>query len=35
MNALATDQARRIADLIHSIPSLAGLRAGLYIGGCR
>ena len=32
MNALATDQARRIADLIHSIPSLAGLRAGLYIG---
>jgi DEAD/DEAH box helicase domain-containing protein len=32
MNALATDQARRIADLIHTIPSLAGLRAGLYIG---
>ena len=32
MNALATDQARRIADLIHSTPSLSGLRAGLYIG---
>jgi DEAD/DEAH box helicase domain-containing protein len=32
MNALATDQARRIADLIHTIPALAGLRAGLYIG---
>ena len=32
MNALATDQARRIADLIHAIPALAGLRAGLYIG---
>ena len=32
MNALATDQARRIADLIHTNPALAGLRAGLYIG---
>jgi DEAD/DEAH box helicase domain-containing protein len=32
MNALATDQARRIAQLIHSTPALAGLRAGLYIG---
>ena len=32
MNALATDQARRIADLIHTTPSLTGLRAGLYIG---
>ncbi|MEA5474527.1 DEAD/DEAH box helicase [Synechococcus sp. CCY9201] len=32
MNALATDQARRIADLIHTISALAGLRAGLYIG---
>ena len=32
MNALATDQSRRIANLIHSIPALAGLRAGLYIG---
>ncbi|MCP9786562.1 DEAD/DEAH box helicase, partial [Cyanobium sp. N5-Cardenillas] len=32
MNALATDQAKRIAHLIHTIPALAGLRAGLYIG---
>jgi len=32
MNALATDQARRIAQLIHATPALAGLRAGLYIG---
>ena len=32
MNALATDQAKRIAELIHTTPSLAGLRAGLYIG---
>ena len=32
MNALATDQAKRIARLIHTLPALAGLRAGLYIG---
>ena len=32
MNALATDQAKRIADLIHSTPSLNGITAGLYIG---
>jgi DEAD/DEAH box helicase domain-containing protein len=32
MNALATDQARRIAQLIHDTPALAGLRGGLYIG---
>jgi DEAD/DEAH box helicase domain-containing protein len=32
MNALAADQARRIADLCSSIPSLVGIRAGLYIG---
>ena len=32
MNALATDQARRIAELCSSIPALAGVRAGLYIG---
>ena len=32
MNALATDQARRIAQLIHATPALAGLRVGLYIG---
>jgi DEAD/DEAH box helicase domain-containing protein len=31
MNALATDQARRIAQLIHATPALAGLRAGLHI----
>jgi DEAD/DEAH box helicase domain-containing protein len=30
MNALATDQARRIASAISSIPSLSGLRAGIY-----
>ncbi len=32
MNALATDQAKRIANLVHSTPSLSGIRAGLYIG---
>ncbi len=32
MNALATDQARRIAELCASIPSLKGVKAGLYIG---
>jgi DEAD/DEAH box helicase domain-containing protein len=32
MNALATDQAKRIARLIHTVPALSGLRAGLYIG---
>lgn len=30
MNALATDQARRIASAITSIPSLNGIRAGIY-----
>ena len=30
MNALATDQARRIAAAIASIPSLQGVRAGIY-----
>ena len=30
MNALATDQARRIAAALTKIPSLAGVRAGLY-----
>jgi DEAD/DEAH box helicase domain-containing protein len=30
MNALATDQARRIAAAISTIPSLNGLRAGIY-----
>ena len=32
MNALATDQARRIAQLVHNSPELSGLRAGLYVG---
>lgn len=33
MNALATDQAKRIAKLIHSIPALNGhVTAGLYVG---
>lgn len=30
MNALATDQARRIADALTRIPSLNGVRAGIY-----
>lgn len=30
MNALATDQARRIAKAIHRIPSLQGVRCGIY-----
>lgn len=33
MNALATDQARRIAHLVSSVPAFAGLRVGLYVGG--
>jgi DEAD/DEAH box helicase domain-containing protein len=33
MNALASDQARRIADLVASMPAFAGLRVGLYVGG--
>ncbi|EIN00452.1 DEAD/DEAH box helicase [Paraburkholderia hospita] len=33
MNALASDQARRIAELVASIPAFAGLRVGLYVGG--
>lgn len=32
MNALATDQARRIAELCSTVPSLKGIKAGLYIG---
>lgn len=35
MNALANDQARRIAGLIASMPAFAGLRVGLYVGGVR
>ena len=34
MNALANDQARRIAKIIHDEPSLKGkVTAGLYVGG--
>ncbi|PZF75824.1 DEAD/DEAH box helicase [Aestuariivirga litoralis] len=33
MNALATDQARRIAELVDSIPAFKQLRVGLYVGG--
>ncbi len=33
MNALATDQARRLAELIHHHPELHGVRAGLFVGG--
>lgn len=33
MNALATDQAKRFAEIIHSQPTLKGLRVGLFVGG--
>ncbi len=33
MNALVTDQARRIADYVASSPELSDVRVGLYIGG--
>lgn len=33
MNALAADQARRIARYIHDEPALQGVTAGLYVGG--
>jgi len=33
MNALATDQARRIAELVDGTPTFKGLRVGLYVGG--
>ena len=32
MNALATDQAARLANAIVTTPKLRGLRAGLYVG---
>jgi ATP-dependent helicase YprA (DUF1998 family) len=32
MNALANDQARRLADIITSTPELGGVRAALYTG---
>lgn len=33
MNALVTDQARRLAALLADEPELAGVTAGVYIGG--
>src|SRR5699024_1268216 len=33
MNALATDQARRFAEVIASTAEFKGLRVGLYVGG--
>jgi len=32
MNALASDQAGRLAELVHSEAALAGITAGLYVG---
>src|SRR5690606_39176963 len=32
MNALASDQAGRLAELIHTERRLAGIRAGIYVG---
>ncbi|MCP4468207.1 MAG: DEAD/DEAH box helicase, partial [Halieaceae bacterium] len=32
MNALADDQAGRIAKLVHKTPAFAGIRAGLFVG---
>ncbi|WPL17976.1 ATP-dependent helicase [Thiorhodovibrio winogradskyi] len=32
MNALADDQAKRIAELVHKTPAFQGLRAGLFVG---
>lgn len=33
MNALVTDQARRLAGYLHDDPALEGVTAGVYIGG--
>jgi len=33
MNALVTDQARRLAGYLHNDPRLSGVKAGVYIGG--
>ncbi|WP_347958107.1 DEAD/DEAH box helicase [Gordonia aichiensis] len=33
MNALVTDQARRLAEYLHDDPRLADVTAGVYIGG--
>ena len=32
MNALADDQAKRIAELVQTTPAFAGIRAGLFVG---
>ncbi|PTR17227.1 DEAD/DEAH box helicase domain-containing protein [Nitrosospira sp. Nsp2] len=33
LNALASDQAQRIAQLLASVPAFSQLRVGLYVGG--
>jgi len=33
MNALASDQARRFAELVDTIPAFKNLRVGMYVGG--
>ena len=33
MNALATDQARRLAAMVAATPAFKGLRVGLFVGG--
>jgi DEAD/DEAH box helicase domain-containing protein len=33
MNALAADQARRMAEMVANTPAFQGLRVGLYVGG--
>jgi DEAD/DEAH box helicase domain-containing protein len=33
MNALASDQARRFAELVENIPAFKHLRVGMYVGG--
>lgn len=33
MNALASDQARRFAQLVENIPAFKNLRVGMYVGG--
>ena len=33
MNALASDQARRFAEVISNTPAFAGMRVGLFVGG--
>ena len=33
MNALASDQARRFAELVATVPAFKNLRVGMYVGG--